>query len=161
LRGFICPAAASAPSARRRASARSPSSPIGPTSSRASPCGWKQDRAFHRLLANGNRLEGGELAGGRHYAVWGDPFPKPAYLFALVAGELDCWPTASPPASGREVALEVYVDPGQTPRAAYALDALKRSMRWDEQAFGREYDLDLFMIVAVRDFNSGRWRTRG
>ena len=117
--------------------------------------------AYPRLLANGNRVETGELEGGRHYAVWRDPFPKPAYLFALVAGELDVLPDTFTTTSGRQVALEIYVDPGQTARATYALDALKRAMRWDEAAFGREYDLDLFMIVAVRDFNFGAMENKG
>jgi aminopeptidase N len=119
------------------------------------------DRVFPRLLSNGNRLEAGALADGRHYAVWRDPFPKPAYLFALVAGELDMLEDRFVTTSGREVKLEIYVDPGQTARATYALDALKRSMAWDEQAYGREYDLDLFMIVAVRDFNFGAMENKG
>jgi aminopeptidase N len=117
--------------------------------------------SYPRLLSNGNRMEGGALEGGRHYAVWRDPFPKPAYLFALVAGELDILEDRFTTGSGREVKLEIYVDPGQTDRAAYALDALKRSMAWDERAFGREYDLDLFMIVAVRDFNFGAMENKG
>jgi aminopeptidase N len=119
------------------------------------------DRGYERLLSNGNRLETGELPEGRHYAVWRDPFPKPAYLFALVAGELDLLEDTFTTASGREVRLEIYVDPGQTSRATYALDALKRAMTWDEQAYGREYDLDLFMIVAVRDFNFGAMENKG
>jgi len=119
------------------------------------------DAAFAYLLSNGNLWEGGELDDGRHYAVWNDPFPKPAYLFALVAGELDVLEDRFTTMSGREVALKVFVDPGQAPRAAYALDALKRSMKWDEEAFGREYDLDLFMIVAVRDFNFGAMENKG
>jgi aminopeptidase N len=119
------------------------------------------DNAFGRLLSNGNLIEAGELAGGRHYAVWNDPFPKPCYLFALVAGELDVLEDELVTMSGRKVALRIYVDPGMAPRAAYAMDALKRSMTWDEQAFGREYDLDLFMIVAVRDFNFGAMENKG
>ncbi|MBW3559385.1 MAG: aminopeptidase N, partial [Proteobacteria bacterium] len=119
------------------------------------------DRVYPRLLANGNRLESGETPEGRHYAVWRDPFPKPAYLFALVAGELDVLEDRFTTASGREVKLEVYVDPGQTARATYALDALKRAMAWDERAYRREYDLDLFMIVAVRDFNFGAMENKG
>jgi aminopeptidase N len=118
-------------------------------------------RAYARLLSNGNRIQTGELDGDRHYAVWRDPFPKPAYLFALVAGELDMLEDRFTTASGREVALEIYVDPGQTARAVYALDALKRAMAWDERAYGREYDLDLFMIVAVRDFNFGAMENKG
>ena len=119
------------------------------------------DRAFAHLLSNGNRVEQGVLPGGRHFAVWSDPFPKPCYLFALVAGELDVLEDSFTTVSGREVALAIYVDPGQAPRAAYAMDALKRSMRWDEEAYGREYDLDLFMIVAVRDFNFGAMENKG
>ena len=119
------------------------------------------DRAFPRLLANGNRVEQGELEGGRHYAVWRDPFPKPSYLFAMVAGELDELADSFTTVSGRKIDLCIYVDPGQSPRAVYAMDALKRSMRWDEEAYGREYDLDLFMIVAVRDFNFGAMENKG
>jgi aminopeptidase N len=119
------------------------------------------DKAFQRLLSNGNLIEAGELAGGRHFAVWEDPFPKPSYLFALVAGELDVLEDSLVTMSGRTVALKIYVDPGMASRAAYAMDALKRAMTWDETAFGREYDLDLFMIVAVRDFNFGAMENKG
>jgi aminopeptidase N len=119
------------------------------------------DKAFHRLLANGNLMENGPLPGGRHYAVWNDPFPKPCYLFALVAGELDVLEDKLVTMTGRTVDLRIYVDPGMAPRAAYAMDALKRSMKWDEATFGREYDLDLFMIVAVRDFNFGAMENKG
>jgi len=118
-------------------------------------------RAFARLLSNGNLVETGELPDGRHFASWNDPFPKPCYLFALVAGELDVLADAFTTVSGREVALRIYVDPGMVPRATYAMDSLKRAMRWDEEAFGREYDLDLFMIVAVRDFNYGAMENKG
>ena len=119
------------------------------------------DAAFHHLLSNGNLVDSGRLPGGRHFAVWNDPFLKPCYLFALVAGELDVLEDSFTTMSGREVALKVYVDPGMAPRGAYAMDALKRSMKWDEEAFGREYDLDLFMIVAVRDFNFGAMENKG
>jgi aminopeptidase N len=119
------------------------------------------DKAFARLLSNGNLMQSGDLAGGRHYAVWNDPFPKPCYLFALVAGELDMLEDSLVTMTGRTVALRIYVDPGMAPRAAYAMDALKRSMKWDEDTFGREYDLDLFMIVAVRDFNFGAMENKG
>jgi aminopeptidase N len=119
------------------------------------------DKTFRHLLSNGNLMEAGELPGGRHYAVWNDPFPKPCYLFALVAGELDVLEDRLVTMSGRTVELRIYVDTGMAPRAAYAMDALKRSMTWDEQAFGREYDLDLFMIVAVRDFNFGAMENKG
>ena len=117
--------------------------------------------AYPRLLSNGNLVEAGDLPGGRHFAQWTDPFPKPCYLFALVAGELDELADSFTTMSGRTVDLRIYVDPGMAPRAAYAMDALKRSMKWDEEAFGREYDLDLFMIVAVRDFNFGAMENKG
>jgi len=119
------------------------------------------DRKFHHLLSNGNLMEAGQLPGGRHFAVWNDPFPKPCYLFALVAGELDVLEDKLVTMTGRTVDLRIYVDPGMAPRAAYAMDALKRSMKWDEDTFGREYDLDLFMIVAVRDFNFGAMENKG
>ncbi len=119
------------------------------------------DKAFDRLLANGNRVETGDLPGGRHYAVWNDPFPKPCYLFALVAGELDELVDSFVTMSGRTIDLRVYVDTGMASRAEYAMDSLKRAMKWDEEAFGREYDLDLFMIVAVRDFNFGAMENKG
>ncbi len=118
-------------------------------------------RSVPRLLSNGNLVDAGDLPDGRHFAVWNDPFPKPCYLFALVAGELDVLEDSLVTVSGRTVALRIYVDPGMVARAAYAMDALKRSMQWDETAFGREYDLDLFMIVAVRDFNFGAMENKG
>ncbi len=119
------------------------------------------DRKYRHLLANGNLIETGELPGGRHFAVWNDPFLKPCYLFALVAGELDVLEDRLVTRSGRTVELRIYVDTGMASRATYAMDALKRSMKWDEEAYGREYDLDLFMIVAVRDFNFGAMENKG
>ena len=113
------------------------------------------------LLANGNLREAGELPGGRHFAVWHDPWPKPAYLFAMVGGKLGCVEDRFVTMSGREVALRIHVEPGKQDRCGYAMDSLKRAMRWDEQAFGREYDLDVFMIVAVSDFNMGAMENKG
>ncbi len=113
------------------------------------------------LLANGNLRESGDLPGGRHFAVWHDPFPKPSYLFALVGGKLGHIEDSFVTMSGRKVALRIYVEPGKEDRAGYAMDSLKRSMRWDEEAFGREYDLDIFMIVAVSDFNMGAMENKG
>jgi len=113
------------------------------------------------LLSNGNRIEVGELDDGRHYAVWHDPFPKPSYLFALVAGDLGSVRDSFVTASGRKVELGIHVERGKEPRALYAMDALKRSMRWDEEVFGREYDLDAFNIVAVSDFNMGAMENKG
>jgi aminopeptidase N len=113
------------------------------------------------LLANGNLESAGETEGGRHWAVWRDPFKKPCYLFAVVAGDLAHISDAFVTMSGRRVALGVYVEHGREERAAYAMDALKRSMAWDERAFGREYDLDGFNIVAVSDFNMGAMENKG
>ncbi|HMJ45015.1 MAG TPA: aminopeptidase N, partial [Pseudolabrys sp.] len=107
------------------------------------------------LLANGNLIESGEMPNGRHFAVWNDPHPKPSYLFAMVGGSLGCVEDKFVTMSGRDVVLRIYVEPGKEGRCGYAMDSLKRSMRWDEQVFGREYDLDIFMIVAVSDFNMG------
>ncbi len=118
-------------------------------------------KSYPYLLANGNCIDGGDLPGGKHYAIWEDPFKKPAYLFALVAGEFDLLEDSFTTMSGRHIPLTIYVDPGDAPRAEYAMDSLKRSMKWDEEAFGREYDLDRFMIVAVRDFNFGAMENKG
>jgi aminopeptidase N len=113
------------------------------------------------LLSNGNPIASGDLPKGRHFAEWEDPHPKPAYLFALVAGNLVSHDDSFTTASGREVALKVYVRPGDEDKCAYAMDSLKRSMHWDEQTHGCEYDLDLFMIVAVDDFNMGAMENKG
>ncbi|WP_075217500.1 aminopeptidase N [Mongoliimonas terrestris] len=113
------------------------------------------------LLGNGNRVEAGDLPDGRHFAVWHDPWPKPAYLFALVAGDLAAKRDTFVTASGRTVELGIYVEHGNEGRIDYAMDALKRSMRWDEEAYGREYDLDVFNIVAVSDFNMGAMENKG
>jgi aminopeptidase N len=114
------------------------------------------------LLSNGNPVGRGSLAGGkRHYAVWHDPHPKPSYLFALVGGNLASFASTFRTASGRKVDLTIYVEPGKEDRCAWAMDALKRSMRWDEERFGLEYDLDIFNIVAVSDFNMGAMENKG
>ena len=114
------------------------------------------------LLANGNLVASGDLPGtSRHFAVWHDPFPKPSYLFALVGGKLACVEDRFRTMSGRDVTLRIYVEAGKEARCVYAMDSLKRAMRWDETAFGREYDLDIFMIVAVSDFNMGAMENKG
>ena len=113
------------------------------------------------LLSNGNLIESGELSGGRHFAVWNDPHPKPAYLFALVGGNLVHIEDHFRTLSGRDVTLRIYVEPGKQARCGYAMDSLKRAMHWDEEKFGREYDLDIFMIVAVADFNMGAMENKG
>ena len=117
---------------------------------------------FPVLLSNGNPRER-DLIGGtsRHFAVWDDPFPKPCYLFALVAGDLASVHDMFTTASGREVSLGIYVQRGREDRCAWAMESLKASMRWDEQRFGREYDLDVFNIVAVPDFNMGAMENKG
>ncbi|MFL5237864.1 MAG: aminopeptidase N [Rhizomicrobium sp.] len=113
------------------------------------------------LLSNGNLLHSGELPEGRHFALWSDPFPKPCYLFALVAGNLSHIEDEFLTMSGRKVALRIFVEHGNEPRARYAMDSLKRAMRWDEEKYGREYDLDIFMIVAVSAFNFGAMENKG
>ncbi len=113
------------------------------------------------LLGNGNCTDTGKLPGNRHFAVWHDPHPKPSYLFALVAGKLDAIHADYTTGSGRKVKLGIHVEPGKKERAAYAMDSLIRSMQWDEKAFGREYDLDVFNIVAVADFNMGAMENKG
>jgi aminopeptidase N len=114
------------------------------------------------LLANGNLVNAGEIPGSaRHFAIWHDPFPKPCYLFALVGGVLGVVEDGFTTMSGRQVALKIFVEPGKEGRAEYAMGALKRAMRWDEEAFGREYDLDIFMIVAVSHFNMGAMENKG
>jgi aminopeptidase N len=114
------------------------------------------------LLSNGNLVAQGDVAGtNRHFAVWHDPFKKPCYLFALVGGDLACVADSFKTMSGRDVTLHIYVEPGKEDRCFYAMDSLKRAMRWDEEAFGREYDLDIFMIVAVSAFNMGAMENKG
>ena len=113
------------------------------------------------LLSNGNRIEEASLPGGRHRARWEDPFPKPSYLFALVAGDLRCHEGAYTTASGREVKLEIWVEPQNVDQCEHALRSLQRAMKWDEDEFGLEYDLDIYMIVAVGDFNMGAMENKG
>ncbi|NBH74694.1 aminopeptidase N [Rodentibacter pneumotropicus] len=113
------------------------------------------------LLSNGNRIAGGELDKGRHWVEWSDPFPKPSYLFALVAGDFDLLRDKFITKSGREVALELYVDRGNLDRADWAMESLKKSMKWDEDRFNLEYDLDIYMIVAVDFFNMGAMENKG
>ncbi|MBM3546806.1 MAG: aminopeptidase N [Alphaproteobacteria bacterium] len=120
------------------------------------------DHASHPvLLSNGNLIARGDLDGGRHFAKWEDPFPKPAYLFALVAGPLESLDDTFVTRSGREVKLHIYVRPGDAWRCRHAMDSLKKSMKWDEDVYGLEYDLDIFMIVAVDDFNMGAMENKG
>lgn len=117
--------------------------------------------AYPVLLSNGNDVDRGDLEGDRHFVTWEDPFPKPCYLFALVAGDLvekrDTFRTCS----GRDIDLRMYVEPRNAEKCEHAMDSLKRSMRWDEEVYGREYDLDIFMIVAVDDFNMGAMENKG
>ena len=113
------------------------------------------------LLSNGNRIEEEELAEGRHRVRWEDPFPKPSYLFALVAGNLRCHSGEFQTMSGRDVRLEIWVEPQNVDQCEHALRSLERAMAWDEECFGREYDLDIYMIVAVGDFNMGAMENKG
>ncbi len=120
-----------------------------------------EQHAYPVLLSNGNPVASGSEEGGRHWATWEDPFKKPAYLFALVAGDLWCVEDSFTTMSSREVALRIYVEPENIDKVQHAMDSLKRSMKWDEEVYGREYDLDIFMIVAVNDFNMGAMENKG
>ncbi len=113
------------------------------------------------LLSNGNPIESRELPGGRHLMCWHDPFPKPSYLFALVAGDLCHIESSYTTGSGRDVVLQIYVEPENIDKCDYALRSLKKAMAWDEQNYGCEYDLDIYMIVAVNDFNMGAMENKG
>ncbi len=113
------------------------------------------------LLSNGNLVEKGEMDGGLHFATWHDPFPKPSYLFALVAGDLVFIEDQYKTISGREVTLHIYVEKRNIEKCDHAMISLKKSMNWDEQVYGREYDLDVYMIVAVDDFNMGAMENKG
>src|SRR6185437_6739202 len=157
---FMSRRGAFARNTKPRASAVSPGSPTGPTCWRAIRCALRR-RARSAIFSPTATRWRRATCPGRHFAVWRDPFPKPCYLFALVAGELDMLEDRFVTMRGRDVTLRIFVDTGMAPRAAYAMDSLKRAMRWDETAFGREYDLDLFMIVAVRDFNFGAMENKG
>jgi aminopeptidase N len=116
---------------------------------------------FPVLLSNGNPIASGPEEGGRHWATWEDPFMKPAYLFALVAGDLWCVEDTFTTMNQREVTLRIYVEPENIDKCQHAMNSLKKSMRWDEETYGREYDLDIFMIVAVNDFNMGAMENKG
>ncbi len=113
------------------------------------------------LLANGNKVEQGELDGNRHWVTWEDPFAKPCYLFALVAGRLECIEDSFTTMSGRQVDLQIFVEPPDLDKCSHAMQSLKHAMRWDEQVYGREYDLDIYMIVAVGHFNMGAMENKG
>ncbi|MGQ3891489.1 aminopeptidase N [Legionella sp. CNM-4043-24] len=113
------------------------------------------------LLSNGNLLASGDEEDGRHWVLWEDPFKKPSYLFALVAGDLACVRDSFVTCSGRTVDLRIYVEPGNEDKCDHAMQSLKKAMRWDEEVYGREYDLSIFMIVAVSDFNMGAMENKG
>ncbi len=119
-----------------------------------------EKKAYPLLLSNGNRVDGGE-EGARHWARWQDPHPKPAYLFALVAGDLACLEDNFITRSGREVQLQIYTEHRNGDKCEHAMRSLQKAMRWDEEVYGLEYDLDLYMIVAVDDFNMGAMENKG
>ncbi len=116
---------------------------------------------FPVLLSNGNPVASGQTENGRHWVTWEDPFPKPAYLFALVAGDLTHIEDHFTTASGRDVLLRIYAEAKDLDKLEYAMESLKRAMRWDEEVYGREYDLDIYMIVAVDFFNMGAMENKG
>ena len=113
------------------------------------------------LLSNGNLIDSGDLDHGQHYAIWQDPFKKPAYLFALVAGDLEHVSDSYTTTSGKDVKLEIYTEAHNIDKCDHAMQSLKRAMQWDEERFGLEYDLDIYMIVAVDDFNMGAMENKG
>lgn len=116
---------------------------------------------FPHLLSNGNKMDSGELEDGTHWVKWHDPFNKPCYLFALVAGDFDLLEDSYTRGSGSKVSLQLFVDKGMKSRGQHALDSLKKAMAWDEKVFGLEYDLDIYMIVAVDFFNMGAMENKG
>jgi aminopeptidase N len=116
---------------------------------------------YPHLLSNGNLVEQGDEQQGRHWARWEDPFPKPCYLFAMVAAKLDKLEDTFRTCSGKLAKLAVYVEPGKLDQCGFAMQALKKAMRWDEEVFGLELDLDGYMIVAVGDFNMGAMENKG
>ncbi len=116
---------------------------------------------YPRLLSNGNCIDKGEEDNNRHWVLWQDPFKKPSYLFALVAGTLACVEDQFTTCSGKVVDLKIYVEPGNEDKCDHAMQSIKRAMRWDEEQYGREYDLSVFMIVAVSDFNMGAMENKG
>ncbi len=116
---------------------------------------------FPVLLSNGNPGEAGDLTDGRHFAEWDDPFPKPCYLFALVAGRLGCLSDTYTTMNGQKVDLNIYAAQGDLDKCDHAMESLKQSMKWDEETFGLEYDLDVYNIVAVADFNMGAMENKG
>lgn len=120
-----------------------------------------EKKQYPILLSNGNLIDAGDAEDGRHWVVWKDPFKKPSYLFALVAGNLACVRDQFVTCSGRSIDLRIYVEPGNEDKCTHAMESLKKSMRWDEEVYGREYDLDIFMIVAVSDFNMGAMENKG
>ena len=119
------------------------------------------DISYKNLLSNGNLIASGKIGHERHFAVWNDPFPKPSYLFALVAGDLEKVEDTFITASGRRVKLNIYVEHGNSHLTSHAMESLKKSMKWDEETYGLEYDLDLFQIVAVSHFNMGAMENKG
>lgn len=120
-----------------------------------------EQHSYPVLLSNGNPIASGPGEDGRHWATWEDPFMKPAYLFALVAGDLWCIEDVFTTMNQRDVTLRIYVEPENVDKCQHAMNSLKKSMRWDEETYGREYDLDIFMIVAVNDFNMGAMENKG
>ncbi len=113
------------------------------------------------LLSNGNKVASGEFENNQHWVTWNDPFAKPSYLFALVAGQLECVADTFITQSGREIELEIFIEAHDKDKCAHAMQSLKHAMRWDEDVYGREYDLDLYMIVAVSHFNMGAMENKG
>ena len=118
-------------------------------------------KRFPHLLSNGNPIASGDIGNGRHFVTWHDPFPKPSYLFALVAGDFGVIEDVHVTGSGRTVQLKIYVDRGNEEKARHTMKSLQKAMKWDDDTFGLEYELDVFMIVAVDSFNFGAMENTG
>jgi aminopeptidase N len=119
------------------------------------------DKKYPTLLSNGNKKECGEVENNRHFCVWEDPFAKPSYLFALVAGDLGNITESFTTMNEREIELNIYCDKGNEPKCFHAMESLKKAMTWDEEKYAREYDLDIYNIVAVDSFNMGAMENKG
>jgi len=122
---------------------------------------WQYLKKSELLLSNGNLVEKGEMEDGRHFSVWSDPYPKPSYCFCIVAGDWGSISDSYTTTSGKKVHLEIFSEKENVGKLDYAMESLKQSMKWDEDKFGLEYDLDLYNIVAVNDFNMGAMENKG
>jgi len=162
LEGCTCPTACYVRNAKRKVLGKSLIFSTGPMSWRDLPRRWSATKTVTRFCyPTATKIAEGELADNRHWVTWEDPFNKPCYLFALVAGQLDCITDSFITQSGRTISLQIFVEAHDLDKCGHAMQSLKNAMHWDEQVYGREYDLDLYMIVAVGHFNMGAMENKG